>query len=379
MTFRWFIFVLSVTLGAATTAQVTQQNRERTDAAAQRAAERIQALRREAEALASQESALLVQLRKLEIERQLKVEELARVERDHTKARQRLDEAVRRADALQQTASSERPEIEARLVQIYKLGQAGFWRLMLDVDDLRSVGRAYRTAAALIKIDRDRVLAHKQTLEALARERAVLETRVRELAQLEEQAKAARSAVDRAVAARSALVSSIDAQRDLNAQMTGELQAAQQRLQASLAQLETADAITLPLRAFQGALPWPARGQLATRFGRQPGDRFGAAVVRNGIEISVTEGQLVRAVHEGTVAYAGQFTGYGNLVIVEHGERAHSLYGHLETLQVAKGDRVEAQSALGMSGRNPSGNPALYFELRVDGKPVDPLQWLTRQ
>ena len=84
------------------------------------------------------------------------------------------------------------------------------------------------------------------------------------------------------------------------------------------------------------------------------------------------------AIHEGTVAYAEPFTGYGDLVIVDHGEGAYSLYGYLSTIETARGQHVEARTRIGTSGRNPSGNPALYFELRIDGKPVDPLQWLKR-
>jgi len=83
-------------------------------------------------------------------------------------------------------------------------------------------------------------------------------------------------------------------------------------------------------------------------------------------------------VHDGTVAFAGQFTGYGNLVIVDHGDGAHSLYGHLRSVGVQRGSPVDTHAEVGESGRNPAGNPALYFELRVDGKPVDPLQWLKK-
>jgi septal ring factor EnvC (AmiA/AmiB activator) len=126
----------------------------------------------------------------------------------------------------------------------------------------------------------------------------------------------------------------------------------------------------LPLRPFRGALPWPAEGIVTQRFGRQQ--------TPNGIEISLPEGEPVRAVHEGTVAFADQFTGYGNLVIVDHGDGSHSLYGHLRELRVERGTRVDAQTQVGESGRNPSGNPALYFELRVDGKAVDPVQWLRK-
>ena len=114
------------------------------------------------------------------------------------------------------------------------------------------------------------------------------------------------------------------------------------------------------------------------RFGRQTNSRFGTAIARSGIEISVPEGQTVRSVHEGTVAYADQFTGYGNLVIVDHGDSAYSLYGYLSSLEVARGAHINAQAQVGASGRDPSGNPAVYFELRIDGKPVDPLQWLKK-
>jgi murein hydrolase activator len=347
--------------------------------ASQRAAERIRALQKEAEDLATQESALLVQLRRFEVERQLKIEELNQIEGDRASTQQALAAAESRAAALKQTAETERPEIEERLVRVYKLGQAGFWRLLLDVDNLKSAGRAYRTAAALTRIDRDRVVEHQRTLEAIAREQQDLRKRIAQLADLEVKARAARAAADKAVTARTALVASIDGRRDLNAQLTGELQSAQQRLQASVDQLGTGKTpVILPLKAFRGELPWPARGKLLARFGQTAGIRSGMPVVWNGMEIDVLEGQTVRAVHEGTVAFAGPFSGYNNLVIVEHGERTHSLYGYLSSLSVSKGDRVDAQAPLGASGLDPSGNPGLYFELRVDGKPVDPLQWMSR-
>jgi septal ring factor EnvC (AmiA/AmiB activator) len=120
------------------------------------------------------------------------------------------------------------------------------------------------------------------------------------------------------------------------------------------------------------------RGTIIRRFGRQPSSRFGTAIVRNGMEIGVKEGQAVRAVHEGTVAFADQFAGYGNLIILDHGGRSYSLYGYLGALDVTRGQRLDAQAVVGTSGSNPSGNPALYFELRVDGTAVDPLQWLKK-
>ena len=368
------LLACSVALAAQTAAP---QDRART---AQRAGERIRTLLREADVLASQQSKLLVELKTLDKARQARTADLARIEGDLADTQSELAESSSRAQALRQEAEAQRPDAEARLVQLYKLGTAGYWRMLLEVDDLRSLSRAYRNAAAMTAIDRQRVEAHQQTLQALDKERGELQTRTAMLAQLQADARKARAAADRAVAAHTALVDSIDARRDLNAQMAGELQAVQQRLQASLTQAagNGATDINLPLRAFQGALPWPARGRLLSRFGREANSRFGTAIVRNGIEIAVAPGQRVGAVHEGTVAYADQFTGYGTLVIIEHGAGAFTLYGHLDTAHVARGDRVEAGSSLGASGRNPSGNPVVYFELRIDGRPVDPLQWLQK-
>jgi murein hydrolase activator len=364
---------------AALSAQTPAPDRSAADAAAQRAAERIRALQRESDSLAKQERTLLVELRKLEVERALRTEELTAVERQLQATRAQLEATAARAAVLGKTAATERPGVERRLVQLYKLGHAGYWRLLLDSDDLRTIGRAYRTASALNRLDRERVQQHQRTLEALARERQSLEARVKEMARLQERAATARNAADRAVASRTALVASIDERRDLNAQLAGELEAAQQRLQGTVAQLGArGGTVMLPLRPFRGALPWPASGIVIGRFGRTTSSRFGTSIPRNGVEISLAEDEPVRAVHEGTVAFADQFTGYGNLIIIDHGDTAYSLYGYLLTMDVARGAHVDAQTRLGSSGRNPSGNPALYFELRIDGKPVDPLQWLKR-
>jgi septal ring factor EnvC (AmiA/AmiB activator) len=177
-------------------------------------------------------------------------------------------------------------------------------------------------------------------------------------------------------------VASIDRQRDLTARLAGELQQAQARLQDSLAGIaeeSVGPTPVLPIRAFAGALDWPVRGPVTAGFGRAPSSRFGTSIVRNGIEIGTPEGTAVRAVHEGRVAFADPFSGFGRLVIVDHGQGVFSLYGHLQTVAVARGAHADAGSALGTTGRSTTGADALYFELRVDGRPVDPLQWLKPQ
>jgi septal ring factor EnvC (AmiA/AmiB activator) len=345
------------------------------DDLSRRASERLGVLQRESDALATEERTLLVELRKLELDRQIKTARLAEIDRESAQVQAQLADAETRATALAAQVETERPDIEARFVQMYKLGRFGYWRMLLDVDSLRELGRAYRTASALGQIDRDQLERHRKNVEALDAERTKLRQRATELANLRQQADAARAEVERAVVAHATLVKSIDARRDLNAQLAGELQQARDRLQSQFSRMVHDDAVTagLPIRPFRGALPWPAEGIPLYR-----AHKGGAATTRNGIELSLPAGAPVKAVHEGTVAFADQFSGYGNLVIVDHGDNAFSLYGNLESMAVHKGDRVTAGSTVGSSGRDPAGNPSLYFELRIDGQAVDPLQWLKR-
>jgi septal ring factor EnvC (AmiA/AmiB activator) len=368
------IFAVSAVSSLDVVAAQGPAERARTEALARRAADRLQALQREADRLTSDERTLLGDLRKLEIERQIKAEELKRMDADAARVQTELDESSARMTTLQASATAEIPELQQRLVEIYKLGQARYLRLLLSTPDLRRLGQSTRTVAALAKLDRDRVATHATTLEALKKERQALAARGAELTTLRAGVQKAQAAAQRAAQAKTDLIRDIDRRRDLNAQLSGELQAAQQKIQATLRDLAagapTADA-QLPFRPFRGALDWPMDGSVVRRFGR------GSA--SNGIEIAAVEGASALAVHDGTVAFAGPFSGFGNLVIVDHGSQNFTLYGDLLEIGVKKGARIDHGQPVGTAGPIPSGSDGIYFELRVDGQPVDPLQWLKRR
>ncbi len=350
-------------------------DRARTEALARRATERLQALQREADRLASEERTLIGDVRKLEIERQLRAEELKRVDADAKKVQTELDTTTQRTAALEASEQAETPELRARLVEIYKLGQGRYLRMVLSTADMRRLGQSTRTVAALAKIDRDRIASHARTLDDLKRARTALEARRTELAVLRGAAEKAQAAALRATQAKSDLIRDIDHRRDLNAQMAGELQAAQQQLQAALRDLASgapsADAPSLPLTPFRGELEWPVAGTVTRRFGR--------GTASNGIEITADDGAEARSIHDGVVAFAGTFSGFGNLVILDHGSQTFSLYGDLLDIAVKKGARLEHGQPVGTVGPTSSGANGLYFELRVDGQPVDPLQWLKKR
>ena len=367
-------FVVTVT---ATTTQ--QPDAARADALARQAAARLQTLQHEAERLASEEQTLLGDLRKLEVDREIRAEEFRRIDGQYQQIAGELATIAASMRALEESDLAQRPALRARLVEMYKLGQARYFRLLLSTADLRRVGQASRTVAALADLDRRRIAEHQRTLAELRATRARLESRRRELEKLRAEAQRAQMAVARAAAARNDLIRDIDRRRDLNAQLAGELQSAQLRLQSqvkTLASGGSAEASALPLRPFRGDLPWPADGAVRREFGRTTGAR---GLTSNGIEIAAAEGAAVKAVHDGVVAFADTFAGFGNLVIVDHGSQAFSLYGNLLEMSVKRGARVEHGQRIGSVGPTPVGPAGLYFELRVDGQPVDPLQWFRKR
>jgi septal ring factor EnvC (AmiA/AmiB activator) len=351
-------------------------DRARTEAQARRATERLRALQQEADALATQERTLLGDLRKLELDRQVKTEELQQIGADSAQVATELASNAQRTRELEHQESSGRPELRNRVVDIYKLGQGRYLRLLLSTTDLRQVGQAARLLSALAKLDHDRIVSRQRTLDDLNRTRLTLEDRRRRLESLRAKAQSAEAALARSARARNDLIHDIDSRRDLNAQLVGELQGANQKLQVTLHDLANApaDATTLPIRPFRGDLEWPVTATTGIR----RSNRSASSPMSTGIDINAAEGAPVAAVHEGVVAYADAFGGFGNLVIVDHGAQSFSLYGNLLEMSVAKGARIERGDTVGTVGPAPAGPPELHFELRIDGQSVDPLQWLRK-
>ena len=375
----------SGTLALLTSALLAAQtpDRARTESQSRRANERLIALQREADDLARQQRSLLGDLRRLEVERDLRTEQLRRIEVDTQKVGLELGNTGNQIATLEEEIEAARPILEARMVELYKLGSAGYVRLLFNVSDLREVGRAYRMVAAVAAIDRRRAARHQDNLVRLRAAHRALEERRAEMVRLQEAAASARIAADRAARSREQLIAEIDRRRDLTAELAGELQGAQMKLQQTLAAMNSgtprpaAEASTLPIRPFRGDLEWPVDGRMLTPFGRGTG--VSRAPAQTGVQFAVEEGSPVRAVHDGTVAFVGPFTGYGNLVIVDHGAQTFSLYGQLGAPQVERGTKIERGHVLGTAGRILAGIPGMYFEMRVDGTPVDPLEWLKKK
>jgi lipoprotein NlpD len=122
-----------------------------------------------------------------------------------------------------------------------------------------------------------------------------------------------------------------------------------------------------------GGWRWPLDGRLVAGF--EAGNP-----ARKGVDIAGREGQPVLASAGGEVVYSGSgLIGYGELVIVKHDERMLSAYAHNRRRLVAEGEHVRGGQQIAELGRNESNQPVLHFEIRRDGQPVNPLNYLPRR
>jgi len=129
----------------------------------------------------------------------------------------------------------------------------------------------------------------------------------------------------------------------------------------------------------KGLLMLPVKGKIIHFYGTYTDTRFNLINFRSGINIEADRGEPVHAVFKGTTLYASWFKGYGNMIIIDHGDHYYTVYAHAEELFKQKGDPVEAGEVIATVGDSGSVNgPGLHFEVRYHGKPVDPMHWIRK-
>jgi septal ring factor EnvC (AmiA/AmiB activator) len=297
---------------------------------------------------------------------------------DQRAARRALGEQTDRAN---QRLAGERAALGSQVRLSYITGRAEVFKLLLSQESPATLGRMlvyydYLNRARIARIAA--VGADLRRLSALNADTERVEAELKDLeaAQATQVAALAKARDDRqAVVAR--LESTIQDDNAAVAKLRGE----EKRLSELVEQLRKLMAGLpvegdQPFAALKGKLGWPVQGRLTGDFG-QP--RAGGVVKWNGVLLEAPAGTAVRAVYHGRVAFADWLPGLGLLLIVDHGGGYMSLYGHNEALLKESGDWVQPGETIAQVGdTGGQARPALYFEIRFKGEPVNPHTWITR-
>jgi septal ring factor EnvC (AmiA/AmiB activator) len=351
---------------------------------------RIERLRKELAAAEGARAEAVDELR----ESETAISEANRSLRELAAERDRLRGELARITAEAQTV---RAALEARQAQLARLVQAryvrrdgGVLQVLLSGDDPQAISRRLVYEHYVSQAQAELIRSARAELARLAELEAAGRAKADERAAVEAKARAERDLLRQKAAERRGVVTRIagdvrKARRDLDAA---------QKNEARLARLiqELARAVRPPPRpgaprpsapaapavgAFgklKGRLPAPVRGELAVRYGTS---QQAASPSQKGVFFRAPEGDEVRAVAAGRVVFADWLRGYGNLLILDHGDDYLSVYANNESVLKRVGDAVHAGDAVatvGASGGNESSG--LYFELRHQGRAFDPAPWL---
>ncbi|MBI2985761.1 MAG: peptidoglycan DD-metalloendopeptidase family protein [Deltaproteobacteria bacterium] len=181
------------------------------------------------------------------------------------------------------------------------------------------------------------------------------------------------------------LLASLGREKDARVRALRELEQAALRLQKMMDEISR-KSVAPPVpagvgfEAMRGKLDFPARGEVMGGFGRTRHPEFSAELFRKGIDIEAPIGEEIRAVDTGRVVFADRFSGYGKMMIIDHGQRYYSVYAHLSDLMKKTGEPVQRGEPIGLVGDSDSlAGARLYFEIRKDGRPIDPLPWFRKR
>ncbi|HTO08377.1 MAG TPA: peptidoglycan DD-metalloendopeptidase family protein [Myxococcota bacterium] len=269
--------------------------------------------------------------------------------------------------------------LDARLVALYKWDASGGQTALVASGDFMSLTRRREGLARILAEDRAlfaRVAAARADYQA-SRERS--ETLLKEVGEARAEAAGREQKARERLIQRRNLVAALRTRAAREEKAARELRTAAAHLEETLRSMPTSPAPSRGTGLARGATPRPVAGRVRAGFGRQVDKEFKTETLRTGIEITAPAGAPVAAIAPGRVLFAGWFRGYGQMVILDHGGGDLSVSGYLDEVHVAAGDRVSAGQTIGSVGETGSASgPGLYFEIRHDGKAVDPTLWLAK-
>jgi septal ring factor EnvC (AmiA/AmiB activator) len=298
------------------------------------------------------------------------------------------EELAQSMKGLTRKLERQRAATARRLRARYRFGQTGALSVLWSAESMADLSRRARYLDAVFVADRSRLADYNSLLTDWRAAEDRLRARQESLKALEGVAREQRGQLNEEKLAQTDLLRRVREEKSAHESMLSELSAAAARLSGVIAGLSRDSGVkegdsagpaeTAGFAALRGRLCYPAPGPVLTGFGRQIHPKFNTVIMQNGIEIGAAGGAAVRAVAPGVARFADWFRGYGNLVIIDHGQGYYTVYAHLAEIRAQAGASVAKGSVIGTVGDTGSlAGPSLYFEIRYHEKPLDPALWLS--
>ena len=328
----------------------------------------------------TEKTGLSQQLQKIERDIAKTTIEIRELRAKSQKLNRQLTELQKTEREQQSSLNLQRNALIKQLKAIYLQGKQPALKLLLDADDPQNLSRYIRYFSYIKDARGEKIQRFKSDLEQLQETRKSILSRQTQITQNKEDLQNKRLKLKSESAQRKKVLAKLESSIASGSKRLKKLKSDQQRLEKLLQEVEEAIAnIQLPSDATPFArqkakLPWPTRGKVRERFG----SRIAQGKLRsNGIRIATRDNAPVHAVHYGHVVFSDWLRGFGLLLIIDHGDGYMSLYGNNSSLLKEAGDWVSAGDMISYSGDSGGASESgLYFEIRRNGKPLNPDKWL---
>ncbi len=375
--------ILGLMISQFTQPTVAQESAQDASAKLELVKKRIQALQNQLQSTKGEREEHSLALQQTE----KKIGDFARrirvTEQSLQRQKRRLAELeLQRADA-RLYLDQHRSSLERQIRAGYAMGRQEKLKILLNQQDPAVVSRVmvyydYFNSARVRQMDR--IKESLMQLRGIEREIAQEEQRLQQLLAKNQNQK---QQLESARVGRKEIIASLTERLKNKGQELDSLKSDEKQLRSLLADIQQAlsdipldSTAHVPFNSRKGKLPWPSRGRLVASFGSR---REVGKLKWDGVLIAAPEGQEVRAIHHGRVAFADWLRGFGLLLIIDHGDGYMSLYGHNQSLFKETGEWVEPGEVVAQvgnsGGRTRSG---IYFGIRHNGQPQNPKQWCRR-
>ena len=339
--------------------------------------EKIDALRARLVAAEEQAGTILDDLDEMGLRLALLKRESEMLQREIDAARAQVARSRREEGAARERLARAEKDLGEWIVELYKSGPAPDLSLMLQAGSPAEIATAQRSAETLAAAEGRRVEAVRSERERLAAALADRERHEERLLDLQKELEQRRADLGTARAKKGALLDDIRTRQESEEEALEGMVQMERDLTALLGRVQDPSSPSRGLARFHGLLAWPVTGAVALPFGNVRHPRFHTQVPHQGLEIACDPGTEVKALFEGRVVYSDWLRGYGEMIVIDHGDEYLSIYGQLGERLVATGQEVRQNQSIARSGSEGTfGVTGLYLEIRHRGEPQDPLPWL---
>jgi len=331
---------------------------------------------------------------------ELKETELGRLSRDLSGVESSLDHTGREIQKATEEANRKRIEIERRLSSLYKAGELGALRMFFSAESFPQLAENIRYMRSILENDKRIFVEYNWKIDQLKTLKADLERDAIKKERIKNGIEHKKREIEEEKSKKAAYLGKVRQNRKSYEDSLKELQANATRLQTMITRLDAlsrrklssrhenkgtglkplAELPPVPDRGFtsqKGRLSLPVKGEILESFGKHKHPEFNSFTFSKGLSIAAPAGAEIKSIYEGTVIFSDYFKGFGNMIIVDHAGGYFSLYAHASKLAKKVGVDVARHETIGVVGDvDSSKGNMLYFEIRHQGKPVDPAGWV---